>query len=57
MMSDDRSLLEGKKKEESKLRGEKRTESGEGGGGSGGGGERGGEIRKDVGRIEERSDF
>ena len=43
---DDRSLSEGKKGEESKLRGEKRTESGEGGGGSGGGGGRGGRSGK-----------
>ena len=43
---DDNSLSDGKKKEESKLRGENRTESGDGGGGSGGGGGRGGRSGK-----------
>ena len=43
---DESSLSEGKRNDESKLRGEKRTESGEGGGGSGGGGGRGGRSGK-----------
>ena len=43
---DESSLSEGKRNDESKLRGEKRTESGEGGGGSGGGGGRGEDQEK-----------